>query len=892
MIPQLIKYFRFDSYTDSDGTVYMAPPNFKSGDDYYRGYDLEPFTVKYNVHRDVDLQPDTFVITVDNYFFQNPTNSLKYSQTPTVKLTDTLNSFSPTINHVIAIGPLPEEYDTWTNFGTETYCYEDHQKSLNDGPTFGFVKSWNQGAEKTDITCVSFLKVLAESQVNTSYLLNEYQDDLNTLQIYYEYKDSLDTTSAPYFAAKDIKNIDKHGEYRIQPAGKYSYINEYESQPTYPLFSFFTSTIVDKEGYATSKIVWRLLQEVGWCRLPYITSAEDIGATPTDGDTTITFINPYQVFSGSYNPAIMTGSALGFNFTAFDIDGLRYEYAGEAVGTEITYEETYLKSFDASKQSLLFNLKTLCDTDGLYLNVTCCPKFVQRELIQYSEMVWDYNGVYDNIDNLKRWGVSAGFKPKVMIRRNTAQIYDFDTLKIGTENDVFLEAITATFVSFGSFNNEQLKDTNAQVLAKTMKWEQDQTDVINKLLIKYGQGTDYANNYIELPMAIILEDFYIIDLSGAVESSQALIILNISFKDSGNTEQTYTISKTYPVGATSFDISNDIITSFRGSEYFDIISSGDSLLFVPINDATKTLWAANNLIGESSISVAITYNNTPGSSKLNYQPTLLNQAVGLGYTIEFIETEPPGFNIAKESQKLNGIRTAKISLPEVNTVSDVLKIADRVFIKLGKSKYRCQTECVNSNNWQLPLFALYNVIDNTHTKRVLNDEGASIYFIINGSPTSNGKITLAFPHPLSYNLIGMVVDVTTGQTAATMLASIQTQFDALYLNIDYIDTVVDPSTSSIEFSYGTELEGGAFKNKEAFYQANIGINVKGVTFKRIINPPSPFKETAFDEYLPLVSYDANSNQGSYTCVFGIPNEDLANVINQTQTGIGDVQKSQ
>jgi hypothetical protein len=910
MIPQNIKYFRFEPQTYSDGSTYMAPLTMETdsstGETFYRGYDLSPFTIKYFIHRDVDLQPDTFVITLDSYFFQNPTNDPKYIPTTVQSLTDPLNTFPPSTNHVIAIGPIPENYHSWANLGTETYCYEDNGK----------LKSWNQiGASKIEITCVSFLKVLAEFQSSTKYILNNYLDDLNTLQIYYEYRDAASESSAPYFAPKDTSNKNKYGEYRIRPAstGEAVTFSNYDDASyliTHPLFSFFTGSM-NEEGYATSKIAWRLLQEVGWCREDYITSANDAGASVRNinSQVSVAFINPYQYFycpnSSNFNPIIMgtesTEDYTNFKFKAFDIDGLRYEYAAEATGTETIYEETYLNSFDPSRQSLLANLKSLADVDGLYLNITCCPKFVQQKLVNNQdlmftspEIVWDYSNVYNNIDNLKRWGVSAGFKPKVFIRRNTAQIYDFDTVKTGTENAEFIELVTTTILTLGAFNNSPLGDIQSQVLVNKATWQQDQSDVINKLLVKYGQGTDYANNYIELPLPSVLEDSYVLDLSGSVgdAAGAATIQLNVMYIDSGT--KTYTMTRTYPIGSTSFDISNDIMNTFRGNEHFQILSSGDSLIFIPSDTLTKTLWKDNNSNPSlHAVSFAVTYSGTPsfaGYVTYSAYNTALNNKNTIGYTTSFIENEPFGFGIARDSQKLNGTMAAKISLPEVLTVPDVLKVADRVFKKLGKTKYRCQVECANTDAWQLPLFALYNIRDNTHTKRVVNDEGPSVQFIINGEAGDDGYITLAIPSPYSHNLVGMVVDIVDGQVPVTMLNNIKSQFDALSLGD--ITSSIDLLNNSITFTYGTEVQNSGYLNSEAFYQTSFGVNVNGIIVKRISNPPSQFKDVVFDEYLPLVSYDSDSTKGTYTCTFGIPNEDLSNVISQAQTWIGDVQKQQ
>jgi hypothetical protein len=265
----------------------------------------------------------------------------------------------------------------------------------------------------------------------------------------------------------------------------------------------------------------------------------------------------------------------------------------------------------------------------------------------------------------------------------------------------------------------------------------------------------------------------------------------------------------------------------------------------------------------------------------------------LGYIKNFVEEEPFGFGIARDSQKINGTKVAKISLPEVTSLTDVIKIADKVFRKLGQEKYRCSVECVNSDNWQLPLFGLYNIKDNTHTKRVVNNEGASLKFFMSGSPIANGHVMVAIPSPYSTTLVGLNVNVSSGQSSTTILNNIKTEFDSNAGVGASITVSVDTVEGSITFAYDNTIVNHIdYKHRATFNSATLTTNINGVHIERIITPPSQFKDIPYDEYLHLLSYDASSTKSGYSCIFGVPNEELSNIVAQAINWIADVEKSQ
>lgn len=887
MIPQLAKYFRFVSKTETDGTTYYVPYGFNIGADRtYGGYDMAPYVIKYLMTRDIDLSPDTFTITVSNDFFAE-------------------YNFEPTSNDAVIIGPYPEKEisGTWdVSTGTLSYCYEDLSPEMSS-PILGFVKTWvRKGSDKYEITCISLLKVLNDYQLNTNYMLNNTYDDVNQLQIYYEYKDDRRYSSAPYFAPPDTTTVDHYGKYRILPP--IPLIDQRYLPPTYPQFELFTDSY--SYGYEAPKIAWRMLQEVGWCRVHYddilYTYAFDFNVHGNPYQN-YCFVNPYQSFTPGvgfvFDEHIMYYSGPAVKFKSFDTDGLRYDYPSEADGVNVTYNQTYYKSFDPSKQSLLYNLKTLAESDGCYLTATFCPRFVPisndpNDDIQTNgfDLVWTYENVYGSINDLKRWGISAGFQPKVMIRKNAAQLFDFPILT-QTEIDSIFESGSAVLIgtlSYGEFDSDPLSDIGAQALSKRINWQLDQTDVVNELMIKYGQGSTDYGSYIELPSAEILEDYFIVQFTGEVSDGRALLNIQIMYKNDSNTTSYYRISKFYPTGATAISIVNDITNSYDGTGSFEFINAGNTILMIPTSSLggtyTKSFWAAN-------------YNNkvTPVLTiTVNYSATNLTS---LGFSKTFIQEEPLGFQMARDSAKLNGIKAIKVSLPEVKTVEDVIQISDKIFRKLSRAKYRCIVECNDTGpetNWQLPLFnGLFHVVDHSNTKRVINTDGAQLVFYIDGTPAStigrNSYIRFQFPTPYAMLPIGMSVRYIA-QSVDELLDAVKNGIDAY--NYSFIDSiVVNYVSNSVTITYDPEAVSNIdFQSTNVFNYANISTDIDGVFTDRIVNPPSQFKQVEYNEYLPLLTYDADSTKGTHKCTFGLPSEEFANVVVQATGWIADVEKSQ
>ena len=1014
----VIKYFRFDTVTDVNGEVYCAPTNFRSDSRYYLGYDLSDFTIKYNIKRDVDFEPDTFTITVDSYFFLNPTADPKLWDN---KLTDVKNSFEPTTNHVIVIGPIPTNknlQDAALNGGSygdiDTYCFEDSYPSVSS-PVFGLIKSFvKTNAGKTEIVCESFLKTLNDFQLTTDFKLNNHSGGNNELQIYYEYKYNKSESSAPYFAGKSKIPANSNGGYGIvQPTNT----TQPFIIPPYPRF-VFTATEVH-EGYEASKIVWRLLQEVGWCRDQYKTDIlSNLGASlvSTINNNDTGFINPYQDFkladSKKFNVRTMYGEYTNFKFTSFDTDGLRYDYiVGDVSENVPMLYQTYYKSYDPSRQSILYNIKNIADADSLFLTVTCCPRYIKTSATEnVVDLVWDFKNVYGDITNLKRWGITAGFRPKLLLRKNLAPIeftqdevtatvsspvkvdipgvpfdhihyfvtfnntgdykkfwsYKFDKgmkgririrwgvysqgyysnvqMKINGANigpnmstyvygdpasyDEYIdisvsdgdelefwgvttngytqvfgefminydviktrEVLTGSFVlksgtiTYGVWNSDATAWNSANVLAKAIRWEKDQTDVINKVAVKYGQGTNELSKYVEFPQENVTDRYFYMDIVGTVQYASSILDLTIRVSST----KVYKINKTYPVGALDYQIARDIESTYdRFNTDYSIKATGGVIVITGKTEDVKNYWIDN----EDAVGITLTKTSqTTGiiSNKTTYiGSTFSNQAViDLSCKVNFIGHEPSEFKIARDSQKRNGIRTTKISLPEVDSYGDVIDISSKIFKKLANEKFRCVTECNDLRGSQLPIFTLFNVKDHSNTKQVLNDEGAYIKFKVDGTATESGKIICMLPFPNSKIHFGFYANVSNHDAASTILTNLLASFNAV--GIVNIITGTIMADNIIKFTYQVQEQ---YADKTIFNIANISIKDHGLSTHRYVNPPGLFKQSTYDELLMLLNYQADSARGTHTCTFGLPQESLANIINQSINWISDVEKGQ
>jgi hypothetical protein len=871
MLPMNCYYFRFDPLTQSDGSVIYAPPNFSTASEYFFGYDLSQFAVNYAIVRDVDNETDAFTITIDKYFFNNPYNNSTLAAT---KSTDILNAFQPTVNHVIVIGALPASFtsgSTTENMGN-SYNYDDNE--LFSSPLVGMITNYvdtNSGYSK--ITCVSLLKALNDYTLGTNFSINDTDDRINQLQIYYDYNSDSTQTSAPYFPAINPSSYDTTtGRYKITLAEN----TNIEDIPHFPEFNFkipsgaaSTGTQIIKNGYESPKIAWRLLQEMGWCRASYYGSAV-INATglplSSNLDTGNHFINPYQIFTcdpAKYNENTMI--SIGQNskvmFKSFDTDGLRYDYTFVGDITDIQYSQSYNESFDPSKQSILYNLKTLAEGDGNYIYLTCCPRIEQASDENFPEIVWDASVYLENgndiYGNLGKWGVYSGFRPKVMIKANPK----------------FEGVIPDRKLYYGIFNENPLTSDTSATMAQSASWTSDNENTINKIQIEYGQTLDGNESYVEVPALTETPAFYTVYFTGSVVNSGVSIdlylILGMDYPNQ------FELTRSYSVGVTASEIVEDLYYSYTGTDVILQYTENTLIIQAPsLSSSMINYWNSQDT-PEDNLIVTLSYLGTIGTE--------------LSYVVQYLGDEPYYFGEARLYQKQFGIKQTKISLPEVYSLRDVFRIADKIFEKLAQPKYRLQTSVNDIAGAQLPLFEYFEVIDTSNTKQVFDDKGARIEVAISGSATSDGVLTITLPNPYVQTPQTLSVNISNAQTSTTIMNNVYTTY---YPNLPLLTSIYTPTlvvtATSLIFQYGTEV---AFNYTDAFDYASAGTSASGLILYKNVKAYAMFTTATYDEYLLLLDYQANSKNSVHTCIFGLPNESIANIVNQIQGWIGDIAKS-
>ncbi len=865
MLTQSVTYFRFESFTEGTTTFY-APHNYTGLDDYYFGYDISDYVIKYEFVKNIDSEKDACNVYIDKAFFKNPNNDPKYSSG---NLSDPENAFTPNKNDVIIIGNPPNGVPSRSD---HTYCYEDESEYSGPGV---FVLSSFDDKNQNYIVFVgeSFSVFLNGTPLGSTFILNESESNVNDLQIFYEYSDIKKYKSDPIFPAKSVSNKDNNGRYFIELANG---TKKTVDLPYYPSFRFTSAvdgSIIQKSGYELPKIAWRILQESGWCRIPYkgSTTMEYITGRPTQPHND--FINPYETFEVddeyfNENTMYVMEEHSGYKtvkFRAFDTDGLRFDYnfSGSLdLDFEIErYIQVYNESYDPSKQSLLYNLKTLAETSGMYISTTVCPR-IELNSDGVPAFVWDYTpySYYDNFSaDASVWGVSVGFHPKVMIRRNPAY----------NDNQV------PFMIEYGVFDEDPETTATAVVSAKAMKWETDKTDMINNILIKYGSNSDDKSiSYLEFPNTERGENpYFSMDFYNYMEGSSFNMKVTMELSEDFGL---YSFEASAEDGMTARDFAERVAESIT-SPYLSA-SVYNNTVIIESTTSTESIneyWSSLDDM-EDAISISDSLSNPNYTMRINYE-------------LNAIGSEPDGFEKARHSQTRYGKYTYKLSMPEIKSTADAITICDNIFDKLGEPKFRCTTVVNDISGNQLPLFDYFNLVDNSNTHQVLNDEGGSIFIHLTGTATSVGNIYISLPNSSSDQMIVTSTAVSIGDTATTIATKLFNSYDIKKgINPDNYPECTR-SDNTLTFIYSPD---DLFVDNKAFQNIKTSTNATGIKIGRSVTSASRYVESTYNEYIPLLKYDSNSTSGTHTCYFGLPNETLANIINQLTMWVGDVEKSQ
>jgi hypothetical protein len=127
------------------------------------------------------------------------------------------------------------------------------------------------------------------------------------------------------------------------------------------------------------------------------------------------------------------------------------------------------------------------------------------------------------------------------------------------------------------------------------------------------------------------------------------------------------------------------------------------------------------------------------------------------------------------------------------------------------------------------------------------------------------------------------VTITATQTAETVAANTLIAFNALGRT-----TPTATSTGAkVRFLYPYDAN---ILSTTSFNEATISTSDLTLSSSKTCALPTKYKQVTYDEELVLMRYGATSASVSTSYVFGLPTEDIWNVLNSMHMYIGDVEK--
>lgn len=706
-------------------------------------------------------------------------------------------------------------------------------------------------------------------------------------------------------------------------------------------------------GYPLTKIAWRLLHQVGWCRKPFFDA-----------------MNP---FIGEYD-----GTELVKN-TAYITDGLEMDFIDDYIYNGETYQTIpFFSSFDLAKQPCAFNLKTISDGMGLYMNAATRPK------IEGYKPVWD-EGVYNskNSSLITFYGCSSNqFNnlvniniklPDGAVNVTTTHIHDmslnavasvvYDTI-ISTSgvtdyydvekhgNQIYIEfesdvggitissitsdpssitpslsytqlnksgyayegdrlkekiyylrkwGVMAGFhpyikmqaspisrlqepavsgdVYYGGGNYREADITNHPMVGKPV-WATDTKDMINKVIVKFTSGVSGdESGMVVLPSEVKEYKYYVIRLGGYVkaEAETATLTLNL-----GNV-----------IGSASITVN-----LFKNVTSSDICAMFDNKILQVTGDYTYgfLITASGNYIFIRPFKPDSTYAEPSVTEKLIIDSTQIDMIFTLASNVsvenkEVVEEDDTLFNLARNSQAQYGIRQLSISLPETTSINDTMSYVSKLLHKYLNPKDRCICEMTNNN---LPLFHYSRVVDYTNfdiQERVFDwymdvivYGTAQVTQTVTGLMFTKNNASIAIP----WNTTDVFTSVVGERhnLFADKLAGFINGYIDYADNEPYYTTEVEYSTNSSTVHIFVAKDGpGRLNDFKLFFSAEpVRYVVKSYIDGKLNS--SKIKE----RNLVLMRMEMDSKSGTYLAIFGQPSEDMANIINQVNTWVGDVEK--
>lgn len=496
------------------------------------------------------------------------------------------------------------------------------------------------------------------------------------------------------------------------------------------------------------------------------------------------------------------------------------------------------------------------------------------------------HAAYTNTDDIERervyylrkWGIFAGFNPYVSMSENPA--------------NMLLEETPTVNLTYGGTDNRSDTELNNAIVAKPT-WASDTKDMINRVMVKFASSSDSEqdSNIAVFPSDTPSPKYFIIKTNGYATINSGSAILSISLGSDIYIE-TGSITRTIFKNDTTADIlsgfNNNMLYIDGLDMYFIIYVTGDTLYATPYKYNTS-----------SEVSLIEEYMLDASQIQLTFGQDASLKVLSK----ELVASEPPTFALARDSQAKYGVKELSIALPETSSINDAMGYVSKLLQKHMNPKDRCICEVTQTDGWTLPLFTYVNLKDyvNYDVEMLDVDWYTDVTFYETISETtqitpviylSSGSV-IPLPYGLDTNIFFTVYSDETPTVTATRfaeaVATYGTEVTTIYGTefVSYYNTIIDEYVNMVTVHIlKNEGDGGTPRDLKIF--SNIG--ELPYTSETIIT--DTFKQTKYkDKNMLLMRVENDSTKGTYLATFGQPSEDIANIVNQINTWVGDVEKS-
>lgn len=716
------------------------------------------------------------------------------------------------------------------------------------------------------------------------------------------------------------------------------------------IYSFDKITVDDVEntylnvfpGYSLSKIAWRIMQDIGWCRYPYF---EDMNPFIVDYDS-----------NGNTN-----------YYTSYDTDGLYMDFDEIDYGDGITRRKMqFLSSFNPSKQSLGYNLKTISDDQGMFLNTNISPKiinyipewdenvyhqpsFLLMDLYGFSEyevgITVKFPTIIDGTVSQETvyCNSEAGMTTKEMMAvletalKEIPEIEDYYTilrrgsrLYMETRNLDIAAAMRATpGTYYYQASVSQVLPTTIKIVSESnIERTSDAERLAEKVyyLRRWGIFPGFHPKVsIRLPSNMRLQSpdteltLYYGGENTRTSSGDApsivetptwslytndminKVIVTYSADDTTSDEQTYitfpSTTKNYNYYSIHLDgvvtgseveatlsLTIDLGTSIATGTLVSYLQTDYTAAEVAntFNERVFNIAGYEFPVAASGKSIFILSNSTTTSYLHDTSQTsfVLNTSDKIiNDTKELVREEPALFDEARDSQAKNGIKEYSLTLPEVVSINDTIAFVGNIFKKYMNPKDRCICNITETDGWHIPLFTYTHIIDYTNFDTGTETADWYVDVLFTKPATVNQNVNVTISYTDGSSSISQV-PVLAGDTASDMARKMyeSTDGDLIYFNKVLYDNKIE-LLSTVNITRTISII--------SIFGDGEDLNISS----RVLQSANFQKSMYKNKKLVLLRVEGNSSSSTYTATFGQPVEATNNIINQVNSWVGDVEKS-